>query len=65
VFCPCCGMALSVTPSNKRDKERLRLRRQLQVPGPSIYFGVLFREISEIIVSRVNYPYSLKSRWQA
>ncbi|MDQ6862646.1 MAG: hypothetical protein M3044_02360 [Thermoproteota archaeon] len=30
-FCPCCGMALRVSPTNKRDKERLRqlkLRRE-------------------------------------
>jgi hypothetical protein len=24
VFCPCCGMALRMSPTNKRDKERLR-----------------------------------------
>jgi uncharacterized Zn finger protein (UPF0148 family) len=28
VFCPCCGMALRMSPTNKRDKERLR---QLQL----------------------------------
>gem|GEM_PF-1459513 len=31
VFCPCCGMALRMLPTNKRDKERLRqlqLRRE-------------------------------------
>ncbi|MDP9287105.1 MAG: hypothetical protein M3P08_02775 [Thermoproteota archaeon] len=31
VFCPCCGMALRMSPTNKRDKERLRqlqLRRE-------------------------------------
>jgi hypothetical protein len=31
LFCPCCGMALRRSPSNKRDKERLRqlqLRRE-------------------------------------
>src|ERR1700693_4220664 len=33
VFCPCCGMALRMQPTNKRDKERLRqlqLRREEQ-----------------------------------
>jgi uncharacterized Zn finger protein (UPF0148 family) len=24
VFCPCCGMALRMSPTSKRDKERLR-----------------------------------------
>ena len=24
IFCPCCGMALRMSPTNKRDKERLR-----------------------------------------
>jgi len=31
VFCSCCGMALRVSPTSKRDKERLRqiqLRRE-------------------------------------
>jgi hypothetical protein len=31
IFCPCCGMALRTSPTNKRDKERLRqlkLRRE-------------------------------------
>ena len=28
VFCPCCGMALRMSPTNKRDKKRLR---QLQL----------------------------------
>src|SRR3989442_14139270 len=28
VFCPCCGMALRMSPTSKRDKERLR---QLQI----------------------------------
>jgi hypothetical protein len=29
VFCPCCGMALRMSPTSKRDKERLRqLRRR-------------------------------------
>jgi uncharacterized Zn finger protein (UPF0148 family) len=28
VFCPCCGMALRVSPTSKRDKARLR---QLQI----------------------------------
>jgi hypothetical protein len=28
VFCPCCGMALRMSPTSKRDKERLR---QLQL----------------------------------
>jgi hypothetical protein len=31
VFCPCCGMALRMSPTSKRDKERLRqsqLRRE-------------------------------------
>jgi hypothetical protein len=28
MFCPCCGMALRVSPTNQRDKERLR---QLQL----------------------------------
>jgi len=27
-FCPCCGMALRVTPTSKRDKEKLRLARE-------------------------------------
>jgi hypothetical protein len=33
VFCPCCGMALRMSPTSKRDKERLRqlkLRRDEQ-----------------------------------
>jgi hypothetical protein len=33
VFCPCCGMALRMSPTSKRDKERLRqlqLRREEQ-----------------------------------
>jgi len=33
VFCPCCGMALRMSPTNKRDRERLRqlqLRREEQ-----------------------------------
>ncbi|MDQ6863107.1 MAG: hypothetical protein M3044_04720 [Thermoproteota archaeon] len=30
VFCPCCGMALRVSPNNKGDGERLR---QLQLGG--------------------------------
>src|SRR6266704_6578049 len=33
VFCPCCGMTLRMSPTSKRDKERLRqskLRRQEQ-----------------------------------
>jgi len=24
IFCPCCGMALRISPTSKRDKERLR-----------------------------------------
>jgi hypothetical protein len=24
MYCPCCGMALRMSPTNKRDKERLR-----------------------------------------
>ena len=24
VFCPCCGMALQMSPTSKRDKEKLR-----------------------------------------
>ena len=24
VFCPCCGMALRMSPTSKQDKERLR-----------------------------------------
>ncbi|MGB7956001.1 MAG: hypothetical protein WCF23_18665 [Candidatus Nitrosopolaris sp.] len=28
IFCPCCDMALRMSPTNKRDKERLR---QLQL----------------------------------
>ncbi|MGB6673010.1 MAG: hypothetical protein WBE34_11295 [Candidatus Nitrosopolaris sp.] len=31
IFCPCCGMALRMSPTNKRDKEKLRqlqLRRE-------------------------------------
>jgi hypothetical protein len=28
IFCPCCGMVLGTSPTNKRDKERLR---QLQL----------------------------------
>ena len=24
VFCPCCNMALRMSPTNKRDKQRLR-----------------------------------------
>jgi hypothetical protein len=27
VFCPCCGMALRMSPTSKRDKERLRQSR--------------------------------------
>ncbi|MGB7954913.1 MAG: hypothetical protein WCF23_13120 [Candidatus Nitrosopolaris sp.] len=33
VFCPCCGMAWRTSPTDKRDKERLRqlqLRREEQ-----------------------------------
>jgi len=33
VFCLCCGIALRTSPTNKRDKERLRqlnLRREEQ-----------------------------------
>ena len=33
VFCPCCGMALRMSPTNRRDKEKLRqsqLRREEQ-----------------------------------
>jgi len=33
VFCPCCGMALRVTPSSRRDKDKLRRARQLQGGG--------------------------------
>jgi uncharacterized Zn finger protein (UPF0148 family) len=32
-FCPCCGMALRMSPTSKRDKEKLRqlqLRREEQ-----------------------------------
>jgi hypothetical protein len=24
IVCPCCGMALRTSPTNKRDKEKLR-----------------------------------------
>ncbi len=24
IFCPCCGMALRMSPTNRRDKEKLR-----------------------------------------
>jgi hypothetical protein len=27
-FCPCCGMQLRTTPTNKKGKERLRERKQ-------------------------------------
>ncbi|MGB7953097.1 MAG: hypothetical protein WCF23_03880 [Candidatus Nitrosopolaris sp.] len=27
IFCPCCGMALRMSPINRRDKERLRQSR--------------------------------------
>jgi uncharacterized Zn finger protein (UPF0148 family) len=33
IFCPCCGMALRMSPTSKKDKERLRqiqLRREEQ-----------------------------------
>lgn len=28
VFCPCCGMQLRLTPSNKEGKERIRQRKK-------------------------------------
>jgi hypothetical protein len=28
LFCPCCGMQLRLTPSNKEGKERLRRQRR-------------------------------------
>jgi rRNA maturation endonuclease Nob1 len=27
IFCPCCGMQLRTTPTNKKDKERLRIEK--------------------------------------
>jgi hypothetical protein len=29
LFCPCCGMQLRLTPSNRESKERLRQQRRL------------------------------------
>jgi len=29
-FCSCCGMAQRVTPTNKSDKEKLKLLRKFQ-----------------------------------
>jgi len=29
VFCPSCGMALRVTPSSRRDKEKLKRAKKL------------------------------------
>ncbi|MFL6396327.1 MAG: hypothetical protein ACJ706_04110 [Nitrososphaeraceae archaeon] len=29
MFCPCCGMQLRITPSNKEGKERLRQERRI------------------------------------
>jgi uncharacterized paraquat-inducible protein A len=29
IFCPCCGMQLRLTPSNREGKERLRQQRRL------------------------------------
>ncbi|MFL6324160.1 MAG: hypothetical protein ACJ71K_11090 [Nitrososphaeraceae archaeon] len=29
MFCPCCGMQLRLTPSNREGKERLRQQRRL------------------------------------
>jgi uncharacterized paraquat-inducible protein A len=31
LFCPCCGMQLRLTPSNKEGKERLRQERRILV----------------------------------
>jgi hypothetical protein len=27
-FCPCCGMQLRTTPTNKEDRKKLRLKRK-------------------------------------
>lgn len=27
-FCPCCGMQLRTTPTNKEDRKRLRLKKR-------------------------------------
>jgi uncharacterized paraquat-inducible protein A len=29
MFCPCCGMQLRLTPSNKQGKDRLRRERRI------------------------------------
>jgi hypothetical protein len=47
MFCPCCGMALRMSPTNKRDKDRLRqilLRREEQ-DRISVRDPVLSKEI--------------------
>jgi uncharacterized Zn finger protein (UPF0148 family) len=28
MFCPCCGMQLRQSPSNKKDKERIRSKQR-------------------------------------
>jgi ribosomal protein L37E len=36
MFCPCCGMQLRLTPSDKKHKEMLRKRRLLKIDdGPT------------------------------
>ncbi|MFL6435096.1 MAG: hypothetical protein ACJ71O_15340 [Nitrososphaeraceae archaeon] len=29
MFCPCCGMQLTLTPSNREGKDRLRRERRI------------------------------------
>jgi hypothetical protein len=29
IFCPCCGMQLRITPSNREGKDRLRQERRI------------------------------------
>ena len=42
IFCPCCGMALRMSPTNKRDKERLRQLRLREAFHDSIKEPNLF-----------------------
>jgi hypothetical protein len=35
VFCTCCGMALRMSPTNKRDKEKIKLTHLGYKPSPS------------------------------
>lgn len=64
-FCLCCGMALRVTPSNKRDKEKLRLKKHLQRDGVYVLLCCSLESIfcnSSSNISAVSlWPSSLKS----